>query len=146
MRDIIMDSFKLGLGAIELTREQAERLVTRLDAMYPDEIKDGQRMIDELLEESQKNAVKVQQRIEAEVGKAIRAQRLVPEDDLKELAANVRELAKQTSKIAVHVTRVAAKQAKLRVVRKMVKKTSKKAVKRSVKKTVKKRIKAKRRK
>lgn len=113
MRDIIMDSFKLGLGAIDLTREQAEKLVTRLDAMYPDEIKDGRRMIEELLEESQKNAEKVRQRIEAEVDKAIKTQKLVPEDDLKELAANVRELAKQTQKIAVHVSKVAAKQAKL---------------------------------
>jgi len=133
MRDIIMDSFKLGLGAIELTREQAERLVTRLDAMYPDEIKDARRMVEELLEESQKNAVKVQNRIEAEVDKAIKAQRLVPEDDLKELAANVRELAKQTSKIAVHVTRVAAKQATFRIVRKVAKRSAPAATKKKSK-------------
>ncbi len=108
MRDIIMDSFKLGLGAIDLTREQAERLVARLDAIYPDEIKDGRRMIEELVEESQKNAERIRTRIEAEVAKAIKEQKLVPEQDLRELALNVKELARRTEKTAAALVKVSA--------------------------------------
>jgi polyhydroxyalkanoate synthesis regulator phasin len=144
MRDIIMDSFKLGLGAIELTREQAERLVARLDAMYPDEIKDGRRMIEELFEESQKNAEKVRQRIEAEVSRAIKAQKLVPEENLKELAANVRELARQTQKIAVHVSKVAVRQAKQHVAKKVPKRTAPKKTKKAPKTAAKRSKKARR--
>lgn len=100
MRDIIMDSFKLGLGAIDLTREQAAKLVDRIEAMYPDEVKDGRRMVDDLVAAAEENAGRVRKRIEEEVAKAVKEQRLVPQEDLKELAANVKELAKSVAKVS----------------------------------------------
>lgn len=133
MREIIMDSFKLGLGAIDLTREQAEKLVKRLDAIYPDEIKDGRRMVDDLLKQAEKNSKKVQERIEKEVDRAIKAQKLVDEKDLKELAANVRDLAKTTSKLARKTAKKRKKAAK-----KAAKSPKKKSSKRSAKKSSKK--------
>ncbi len=112
MKDVLMDMFKLGVGAADLTREQAEALVARLQERYKDEITDGRAMVDDLLKQAEENSQKFRARVKSEVDKAIQEQKLVDEQDLKELAANVEELARTTQKVAVQAAKNAAKAAK----------------------------------
>ena len=107
-----MDMFKLGLGAADLTREQAEKLVEKLQAEYKGEIADGRTMVDDLLKQAEENSQRFRARVKDEVDKAIKQQRLVDEQDLRELAANVEELARTTRKVAAQAAKNAAKAAK----------------------------------
>ena len=86
MKEILMDTFKLGLGAMDMTRQQAAKLVDKLQERYPSEIKDGRKMINDLVKQAEVNAKKMQKQVEDEVVKAIKKQKLVDENDLKELA------------------------------------------------------------
>ncbi len=135
MRDILMDTFKLGLGALDMTREEAARLVKKVQTKYPDEITDGRQMIDDLVAQGKKNAKAFEEKVSAEVQKAIKRQKLVDEKDLKELAANVRELARTTMKVGKQVGRKGYAAAK-KGVKKAVK-TAKKAGRKPAKKTAK---------
>ena len=138
MKDLIMDTFKLGLGAMDLTREEAAKLVKKVQQKYPNEINDGRKMIDDLVKQGRKNATHFTKKVEHEVGKAIKKQKLVEEKDLKELAANVKELARTTMKIGKQVGKKGSKAAKQAV------KKAKKAAKRAKKKAKPKRKAAKR--
>ena len=122
-----MDTFKLGLGAMDLTREEASKLVKKIEKKYPGEIRDGRAMVDNLVKQGKKNAIGFSKRIEKEVKTAIKKQKLVEEADLKELAANVRELAKTTAKIGKEVGKKG-----VAVAKKGVKKARKAAAKKKV--------------
>ncbi|MBR9693034.1 hypothetical protein GOV07_03845 [Candidatus Woesearchaeota archaeon] len=127
MKGILMDTFKLGLGAMDLTREEASKLVKKIQKKYPGEIKDGRKMVDNLVKQGKKNAVDFSKKVEKEVKTAIKKQKLVEEADLKELAANVRELAKTTAKIGKEVGKkgVAAAKKGAKKARKAAKKKAK---------------------
>jgi polyhydroxyalkanoate synthesis regulator phasin len=132
MKDILMDTFKLGLGAMDMTREQAAKLVNKIEKKYPGEIKDGRKMIGDLVSQAEKNAKAFEKLVAAEVQKAVKQQKLVEEKDLKELASNVKELAKTTAKIGKQVGKKGAAAAK-----KGVKKAKAAAKKRKPKKATK---------
>ncbi len=130
MRDILMETFKLGLGAMDLTREQAARLVGKIERAYPGEIKDGRKMVDDLVKQGKENAKRFDRRVRQHVDRAIKEQQLVEERDLKELAANVRELARTTGRIGTQAGRNTIRLAKAATKRQPAKKAAKKSTKR----------------
>lgn len=99
MRDIVMDAFKLGLGTFDLSREQAERLVKKVESRYGKEMRDGRKMVNDILKQAKKHSQNVQKRVEIEVDSALKKQQLVHEQDLKELSDAFKQLAKAIANI-----------------------------------------------
>lgn len=100
MRDLIMDAFKLGLGTIDLSREQAERLVKRIESRYGTEMRDGRKMVNDILKQAKKHSENVQKRVQTEVNAALKKQQLVHEQDLKELSDAFKQLGRATANLA----------------------------------------------
>jgi polyhydroxyalkanoate synthesis regulator phasin len=134
MRELLLDTFKLGLGAMDMTREEAEKLVKKVQKKYPGEIKDGRKMINDLVAQGKKSKKSFESCVKKEVNKTIKEQKLVDESDLRELAANVKELAKNTAKIGSQVGKNAAAVAKQAVKEHVAKKAAKSATKKTAKK------------
>jgi polyhydroxyalkanoate synthesis regulator phasin len=128
-KDLIMDAFKLGLGAVDLTREEAERIVASLQNKYKDEISDGRVMVDDLLQQAKTNTDKIQKRINAEVTRAIKEQDLVAKKDLDELRRSVEKLVAVSSRVASQAVKNATVKAKAKA-KKATRKFTKNAVKR----------------
>ena len=112
MKDFVTSAFKLGLGAMDLSREQAEQLLDRLQQEYGAEIKDGRAMIEEMVEQAEKYRKKIEAHVEKEVARTIKAQKLISEEELKKLVSNVRDLARQVNKVARSVAKGKMKKVK----------------------------------
>lgn len=108
---MLLEIFKLGLGAADLTREEAEWLVAKARERYGDEIGDGREMVEELLRHAEAKSQKLRQRIKAEVARAVKEQNLVEQKDVRALAANVKALAATTATISKKLAARGAKRA-----------------------------------
>ena len=126
MKDLLLDAFKLGLGAVDLTQSQAEKLVDKARKRYPQEFKDGRKMVDDFVAEAKKQTKKLRKDMEKELDQQMKKQTIVKEKDLKELHRHVKNAAKVTLRIASDAT----KPKKKKTARK--KTTRKKAVKKRV--------------
>ena len=110
--DPIIDAFKLGLGAADLTREEAEKIVAQLQSKYKDDIKDGRAMVDELLRQAKTNSDKIQMRVNKEVDRAIKEQDLVSKKEIEELRRAIETLASVSTRVTSRAIKKAAKRTK----------------------------------
>lgn len=132
MRQILIDAMKLGIGTLDLTHEQVEKFVKKAQKQYGTEIKDGRKMVNELLAQANRNQQSVQQRIQREVKDSMHKQKLVHEDDLKAFQKQAKALATTSARMAKSAGTAVAAEVSRRVADQRKKSAAKKrAAKRS---------------
>jgi polyhydroxyalkanoate synthesis regulator phasin len=141
MADILKDAFKLGLGAVDLARDEANTAVDKLQKNYKSETADGRKELKRLLNKTKDKAKDAHKEIKKEVKKALKDADLVTEKDFEEFASTIEKLGKTTHRIATR----AAEKVEGKVKDKIKKKSSTKSSKKTAKKSVKKPSKAKKR-
>ncbi len=133
MRQILIDAMKLGIGTLDLTHEQVEKFVAKVEKKYGKEIKDSRKMVDDLFAQAEKNQSKVHRKIQKEVKDAMRKQKLVKEEDLKAFQKQAKALAKTSLHMAKTASGAIADEVSKRVAEKK-RTTRRKSAKRATRK------------
>jgi polyhydroxyalkanoate synthesis regulator phasin len=106
MVDVLKDAFKLGLGAVDMARDEANKAVDHIQKNYKKETADGRKELKKLMDKTKDKAETMRKDIKREVKKAFKDTDLVTEKDFDEFTSTVEKLGKTTHKI---VTRAADK-------------------------------------
>jgi polyhydroxyalkanoate synthesis regulator phasin len=129
MADILTDAFKLGLGAIDMAKDETNAAINHLQKNYKKETAEGRKELKRLLTKTKENADSAHRKIKTEVKSAFKNQDFVKEKDLNELRSTVEKLGKTTHRIVTG----AAEKVKTKVEAKM--KSGKASAKKSAKKS-----------
>jgi polyhydroxyalkanoate synthesis regulator phasin len=143
MADILKDAFKLGLGAVDLARDEANTAVDKLQKNYKSETAEGRKELKRLLNKTKDKAQDAHKDIKKEVKKALKDADLVTENDFEEFASTIEKLGKTTHRIVTRAAEKVEGKVKDKVKKSSTKKSSSK--KPSSKKSAKKPSKAKKR-
>jgi polyhydroxyalkanoate synthesis regulator phasin len=106
MVDVLKDAFKLGLGAVDMARDEANKAVDHIQKNYKKETADGRKELKKLMNKTKDKAETLRKDIKREVKKAFKDTDLVTEKDFDEFTNTVEKLGKTTHRI---VTRAADK-------------------------------------
>ncbi len=95
MRDLIERGFLIGLGALTLTREKAEKIVEDLIKRGEVRREEAKDLVDKLVEKGQEGRLALRKLIDTEVQRAISRMNLATRKDIEELTKEIESLTKK---------------------------------------------------
>lgn len=80
---LITKAFQLGLGVLDLTREQAEKLVKEVTKNSEVHKKEGRKMVDKMMKDAEKAKMNLEKKIEFHVKKVIEKTEFATKRDIE---------------------------------------------------------------
>lgn len=91
MKDILKKAVLFGVGVAAMSRDQIDRFVKQLEKKKIINVKEGKKLVSNLLKESEKSKKKVQDEIEKQVKFALKKIPLATKKDLEDLEKKIKK-------------------------------------------------------
>lgn len=95
---MITKAVQLGLGVMDVTKEQVEKFVKEVTKNNKTNVAEGRKMVDKILKDAKVAKDKLEKKIDAQVKKIIEKSNLATKKDLKDLEQKLKPSKAKTTK------------------------------------------------